>query len=94
MRNYIQILNFVQVAYKIFSNWSSNPYSSTQHQFFVACSLKSVMQSCSLKFEYIEHTCSHNSWIPFGGVVNSLKRRLKSAQKCSMRFKSRDCASH
>jgi hypothetical protein len=33
------ILNFVQVAYKIFS-WSSNPYSSTQHQFFVACSHK------------------------------------------------------
>ena len=26
---YIYILSFVQVAYKIFSNWSSNPYSIT-----------------------------------------------------------------
>ena len=40
MRNYIHILNYVQVAYKIFSIWSLNPYSSTHHQFFVACSHK------------------------------------------------------
>ena len=33
MRNYIQILIFVQVAYEIFSNLSSIPYSSTQCYF-------------------------------------------------------------
>jgi hypothetical protein len=38
MRNYVQTLSFVQVAYKIFSDWSSNPYSLTQRQFLVACS--------------------------------------------------------
>ena len=31
---------FFEVAYKIFSNWSSNSYSSTLHQIFVACSRK------------------------------------------------------
>ena len=35
MRNYIQLLSFVHVAYKIFSNWFSNPYSSTQRELFI-----------------------------------------------------------
>ena len=31
---------FIQVAHKIFSNWSNNPYYLTQRHFFVACSYK------------------------------------------------------
>ena len=37
------------------------------------------------------HTLPY-SWIPLGGVVGLFKRCLRSAQKCSMRFKFGDCA--
>ena len=47
-----------------------------------------------MKLGYLEHTCSQNSRIPLGGVVNWFKHHLKSAHKCSMGFKFQDCASH
>ena len=50
------------------------------------------MQLCALQLGNIEHTRSYNSWIPLGGVVNSFKHCLRSAQKCSMWFKFGDCA--
>jgi hypothetical protein len=39
-------------------------------------------------------TRSHNSNIPLGGLSYRFSRRLKVAHKCSIGFKSRDCASH
>ena len=71
MINYIQILNFVEIAYKIFINWSNIPYSSTQCQFFVAYSHQ---MSCNLAHYYWNTLNTHApiilGYIPLGGVIN------------------------
>ena len=66
---------------------------SRHHLLFLRCA-KTSSGHCMHSNLWAEHTHSHNSWIPLGGVVNSVKRCLRSAQKYSMGFKSIGCASH